>query len=378
MAIGDALGAPLEGLSSQQIRTHYGRVRNYVDGVQAWKRKPYRWRMPGLYSDDTQQALAVSDVLLDFRRVDQERLADLYLGLMTPKGSFVGAHRGIGRSFRHVLSALERGVPAHLTGQPTAGIGAAMRIAPIPLYFGDESGLMFESAMAASLMTHRDIRSLSGALAVAHSIRRLVAGEPSNPSLVFRIASDLARDEERIADCYSDIVLKLEKYACSLPRAVANTESLLDLQRDAALAALVDEANHHGADPVCKRPTMGFPPACIPTCLYLLLSTGTFEEAVTEVVNLGGDTDTAGAILGAMAGAHYGVEAIPARWLDGLQNRDGIEARAIALARRSTRGLHIPDLIATEHALSRKEGETFEPFASVARDADDRDANHVL
>ena len=47
LAVGDALGAPLEGLSAQQIKTHYGRVKNYVDGVQAWKRKPYRWRMRG-------------------------------------------------------------------------------------------------------------------------------------------------------------------------------------------------------------------------------------------------------------------------------------------------------------------------------------------
>ena len=54
-AVGDALGAPLEGLSPQQVRAHYGRVRNYVDGVQAWKRKRYRWRMCGLYSDDTQR-----------------------------------------------------------------------------------------------------------------------------------------------------------------------------------------------------------------------------------------------------------------------------------------------------------------------------------
>ena len=119
--------------------------------------------------------------------------------------------------------------------------------------------------------------------------------------------------------------------------------------------------------PSCKRPTQGFPPACIPTCLYLLLTTDSFEEAVTEVVNLGGDTDTAGAILGAMAGAYYGVDAIPKRWLDGLQNRDGIEARALALAQRSGDGLHIPDLIATEHELTRKEGESLEQFMSVAR-----------
>src|SRR5664279_4266871 len=94
LAVGDALGAPLEGLTAQQIRTHYGRIKNYVDGVQAWKRKPYRWRMRGLYSDDTQQALAICDVLLDFRRIDQDRLAEIYLALANPKGSFVGAHRG--------------------------------------------------------------------------------------------------------------------------------------------------------------------------------------------------------------------------------------------------------------------------------------------
>jgi ADP-ribosyl-[dinitrogen reductase] hydrolase len=377
LAVGDALGAPLEGLSAQQIKTHYGRVRNYVDGVQAWKRKPHRWRLRGLYSDDTQQALALCEVLLDCQRVDQERLADLYLALMTPKGTFVGAHRGIGRSFRQVLAALERRIPANLTGQPTAGIGAAMRIAPVPLYFGDETDLMFESVMAASLVTHRDIRSISGALAVAHAIRRLANSEPCDPSLLFLIASDLIKDEKRIAESYAEIVLKLDCHPGCLSHAIAHAESLLELPHGRAMAALVDEANRHGAQPLCKRPTMGFPPACIPTCLYLLLTTGSFEEAVTEIVNLGGDTDTAGAILGAIAGAHYGVDEIPPRWLDGLQNREGIEARAIALAQRSTRGLHIPDLIATEHALTRKEGESFEAFASTSRNGD-HGAGHLF
>ena len=100
---------------------------------------------------------------------------------------------------------------------------------------------------------------------------------------------------------------------------------------------------------------MGFPPACIPACLYLLLTTDSFEDALIEVVNLGGDADSTGAILGALAGAHFGVDAIPARWLDGLQNREGIEARALALAQRSTEGIEIPDLVATEQALSARE-----------------------
>src|SRR4029079_1636717 len=87
------------------------------------------------------------------------------------------------------------------------------------------------------------------------------------------------------------------------------------LPRESGFPARVEEANRHGADPVCKRPTMGFPPACIPTCLYVFVTTDSFEEAAVEVVNMGGDADSAGAILGALAGAYYGAEAIPGRWL---------------------------------------------------------------
>jgi ADP-ribosylglycohydrolase len=253
-----------------------------------------------------------------------------------------------------------------------------MRIAPVSLYFGDELGPLFDSVMAASLMTHRDIRSISGALAVTHAIRRLASGQPRDPSLLLWVAADLVRDEKQIASDHAALVTNIDQHGRSLSRAIAHAESILDVPRERALAALVDEANRHGAEPLCKRPTMGFPPACIPACLYLLLTTSSFEEALTDVVNLGGDTDTAGAILGAMAGAYYGVDAIPSRWLEGLQNREGIESRAIALAQRSTEGIDIPDLVATEQLLSRKESEYFEHISPFARDGGDRGANSVV
>jgi ADP-ribosylglycohydrolase len=378
LAVGDALGAPLEGLTAQQIKTHYGRVKNYVDGVQAWKRKPYRWRLRGLYSDDTQQALALCDVLLDWCRVDPDRLVEIYLSMATPRGPFVGAHRGIGRSFRHVLADLERGVSPRRSGQKTAGIGAAMRIAPIPLYFADARDAMFDSVMAASIMTHRDIRSLSGALAVAHAVRRLTMGEDRAASLLLWVAADVVRDETRIAGEFADVVISFERHSRAISRAVAHAESVLDVPRERALAAIVEEANRHGAEPMCKRPTMGFPPACIPTCFYLLVTTDSFEEALTEVINLGGDTDTTGAILGALAGAHYGAGQIPSRWLEGLQNREGIDVRARALAQQTSDGLIIPNLIATEQELNRKEGANLERYASFARNGGDRGANHLI
>jgi ADP-ribosyl-[dinitrogen reductase] hydrolase len=375
LAIGDALGAPLEGLSAQQIRAHYGQVVDYVDGSRAWKRKPYRWRMPGLYSDDTQQALAICDVLLERRRVDPDRLAELYVGLATPKGAYAGAHRGIGRSFRQVLADLERGASPRLTGQTSAGIGAAMRIAPVALYFNGDHDGMFGSAMDSSLMTHRDIRSLAGAMAVAHAVRRIAAGDPRDPSILLWLAADVARAEDRIADRYADLVSSIDVHRHSLSRSIAHVESLLERPRERALAALVEEANRHGAEPTCRRATMGFPPACIPTCLYLLMTTDSLEEALIEVVNLGGDADTTGAILGALAGAHYGVAAIPDRWLDGLQNRGAIDFRARALARRSAEGFDIPDLIGTEHALSAQESACRERLLLLAQNGGDLGAN---
>ena len=140
-----------------------------------------------------------------------------------------------------------------------------------------------------------------------------------------------------------------------MSQAIARTESLLDVPRERALNALVEEANRHGAEPACRRATMGFPPACIPACLYLFLVTDTFEDALIEVINLGGDADSAGAILGSLAGAYHGVDSLPRRWLEGLQNREGVDSRAVALAQRSTVGIEIPDLIDTEKTLSERE-----------------------
>lgn len=356
LAIGDALGAPLEGLSAPQIRAHYRTVVDYVDGTRAWRRKPFRWRLPGLYTDDTQQALALADVLLETGHVAAPRLAELYLALLNPKGSYAGAHRGIGRSFRLVLAELQRGVCPSRTGQVSAGIGAAMRIAPVALYFARaDSDTLFDAVMASSLMTHRDVRSLAGALAVAYGVRRLLRGEPRNASFPLRLAGEVHAAEARIAADYADIVVELDAHRHSVSTAIAAVERLIDAPPERAWVELVDEANRHGSDPVCKRPTMGFPPACIPSCLYVLLTASSFEEALIEIINQGGDADSAGAILGALAGASHGLRSIPTAWLAGLKNRDGIDLRARALARHSTEGLTIPDFLETERRLSDEE-----------------------
>ncbi len=355
LAIGDALGAPLEGLSAQQVRSHYGQVEDFVDGVRAWKRKPYRWRMPGLYTDDTQQALVLADVLVRRGSMDQAEVAALYLRMAQPKGGYLGAHRAVGRSFRQVLAELERGASPLETGQDSAGVGAAVRIAPVALYHHVDVEAMVDAVLKASLITHRDVRSLAGALLVALAIRRLLNDEDARSgSFPLRLAADLAPLEDRLVNALADRVVGA-RFVRGLSTAIAKVERLLELPREHALQALVDEANRHGPKEPCRRATMGFPPACVPTCLYYLLTTDSFEEALVEVVNLGGDADSAGAIIGALAGAHYGAASIPERWMNGVRNRDGLERYADALARPADFAVDLPDLVATERQLSEEE-----------------------
>ena len=233
MAVGDALGAPLEGLSSQQIKSHYGRVRNYVE------------RGPGVEAE----AVSLEAARPLFRRHAAGPGAVRHPARARSRGPGAAgrtlpepgdAQGGVprrpsgyrpaasGRSWRPWSAAC----PPHQAGQPgrrDRGGHAASRRCPCSSAMTRIRS--FESVIAASLMTHRDIRSISGAMAVVHAIRRLVDGEPRDPSLLLWVASDLVKDEKRIADEYADVVIKLDEHARCLPRTIAHAESVLDQPR---------------------------------------------------------------------------------------------------------------------------------------------------
>jgi ADP-ribosyl-[dinitrogen reductase] hydrolase len=71
-----------------------------------------------------------------------------------------------------------------------------------------------------------------------------------------------------------------------------------------------------------------------------LFEGGGFEETVVRVVNRGGDADTTGGIVGMLAGALWGVEGVPGRWVRGLEAgvRGECEGQALSLLRLAPRG----------------------------------------
>jgi ADP-ribosyl-[dinitrogen reductase] hydrolase len=77
------------------------------------------------------------------------------------------------------------------------------------------------------------------------------------------------------------------------------------------------------------------------TVFHYLFTTGSFEECLIGVVNQGGDADTTGAIAGMIAGAFYGLDEIPVRWLKKLnpEVKKEVEAQAVQLVKLSPWGI---------------------------------------
>jgi len=351
-AVGDALGAPVEGMARDRILRHNGGVHDYSDARNLWTGRLGRTHLPGLYTDDTQQALIVADVLAEHRGFDAEAARARYLELARPApGLPRGAHRATRGTFRAALQRMAAGYPALLTGVPSAGNGAAMRVAPIGLWHAEQPESLRRAAIEASLQTHADARSVSAAVAVA-----FLAGYLATRVVVGREAEVEAL--EAAAECTREAELALSEARPDLPPArfsgvLSLLKGLWGAPRHDALRAIVVEANRHGPAHPITSPADPFAVASVATAIYLALAVSDFEEAVTQAVNLGGDADTVGGLTGALSGARWGASAIPHRWLSGLENREGIMARADALVGGVKGGsVRADDLPATERRLA--------------------------
>ena len=81
-------------------------------------------------------------------------------------------------------------------------------------------------------------------------------------------------------------------------------------------------------EPQNKTTPTGWVLDTLEVALWAFLHTSSLETALIMAVNRGEDADTVGAVTGALAGAHYGLSAIPARWLETLQDRTLLQEQA--------------------------------------------------
>ncbi len=264
-AIGDALGMPLEfGPARPADRL----VREMLPG-----------RIPaGSFTDDTEMALALAESLLAYRPLDPNDLAQRFVAWIESRPPDVGVHTA------SVLWRIADGEPweiataavqAHNAG--SAGNGSVMRCWPVALAWWDDLDRLLEDSVLQSQVTHPHPECNAGSAFVNAAIYHLLHGIAPKDAVA---------------------------------RAVDDAEVPTPLR--AVIAAAPDKDRR-------DLPSTGWVRHTLESAVWGLLTTRTFEDAVVNVVNLGNDADTAGAVVGALAGAAYGLDAIPQRWRSALR-----------------------------------------------------------
>jgi ADP-ribosylglycohydrolase len=280
VAIGDALGAPVEGLSRRQIRDQYGLIRDYL---------PERFGA-GVWTDDTQLTLALARSLALRGRFDPEDFAHRLV-------SWLPDARGAGMACATAASRLAAGVPWREAGVDSAGCGTAMRAAPLGLFHRRDAAAIVADAAASSHLTHTDSRAKAMAAALALAVARMLEPESPGSAELFRGVSEAVEPIDGRA-----------------AQAVAGLISLLGAPLEEGL-----EATGVG----------GFVMEAVPAAFLVFAHfRSELEEALVAAASAGGDTDSIASMVGALIGAALGREAIPKRWIEGLYMREEIEGVA--------------------------------------------------
>lgn len=284
LACGDALGEPVEGWSADQIAAEYGTLTEFGDG-----RVP-----PGGLTDDTEQALRLARSLTDCGEFDANDVARRFVQW------YEGGAVGIGGLTRRVLSRIadgehwERASREAWESSPegrNAGNGSVMRCAPIAVVFADDFEQLARVSRKSSKLTHYDPRCVYG----CEVLNRAIAG--------------YLRDESA----------PLEDALVALPEDAP--EELVG-----ALERLPDDI-----EPTSLSPS-GYVVDTLQAALYQVTIADSAETAIVDAVNLGGDTDTIGAVAGAIAGARFGADGLPDRWIDDLDRADELRDLGFQLA----------------------------------------------
>lgn len=276
--VGDALGAPVEGLSPARLVREHGRVREMMPGRGG----------PGRYTDDTQMMIAVAEWLLESDDHDPGTLAARLVESYDPA-------RGYGQGTTNVLRLLREGEPWQTASEAafprgSFGNGAAIRVAPCAVLEHRSPEALVRLVEASALPTHSHPLGIAGALLQAR-----------------QVAMALSSREERFDPIGFVVSLRSATESVEFRHRLEAVEWLLERDAD------VDRVRTRlGANATAL--------GSVATALYgFLANLGSFEDAVVWAVNLGGDTDSIGAMTGAIAGAYHGEHAIPERWLACLE-----------------------------------------------------------
>ena len=318
LALGDALGMPTQAMSPEQIRAVYGRITGLVDGDAS---QPYAPGMPaGSVTDDTEQALLVASLLVRGRGSSSGRVAldagEFAHALLAWEDSMIerGSLDLLGPSTKAALERVRAGEDPLTVGGAGTTNGAAMRVTPIGIAVSTADPEAFADAVWSSCqVTHATRQGFQSAALVAAAVSMGIDGD--TPS-----ASDMTA-----------LLWKAVSYVDSLPErgawtpdpdVVAATRRAMQLVANPASSSLECLVEQVGTSVASAQ--------AIPMA-FALLARDPSPRALLDAANIGGDTDTIGAIAGAILGAALGEQVLPADSLSMIEEVSHLNLPSVAL-----------------------------------------------
>lgn len=281
LAVGDALGAPVEF----QVRGTFPHVTEMQSGGY--------FRLPtGAWTDDTAMALCLADSLIAHPYLNVSDLLNRFLRWLNDhENTSTDRCIGAGQNTLAVLGNYHR--TGALIAPPVKGRsdgnGAIMRLAPVACMHFRNNDILRKIAVKQSQATHCSELSSAAAEMLGWLLGLLIDG----------------------ADWQSAL------------NAVWNDrwpEEIKAISRAAWATKTTDEIY-----------STGYVVHTLEAAMWAVGTTSSFEDALIKAVNLGHDADTVGAVAGQIAGARYGENAIPKRWVDALMHSGRILDKAALL-----------------------------------------------
>ena len=310
LAVGDALGVPVEFKSRESLK------KNPVSDMTGYG--TYN-QPPGTWSDDSSMAFCLAESLCE--GYNPKDIADRFVrwhdeAYWTPHGDVFD----VGIATRRSIQRLKEGAEPRLAGGNTEydnGNGSLMRIMPLLVLTrrsSPEQALQMTEEV--SSITHRHPRSVLAChylLMLAYHLTTSDLREAftqTQTQIYGLLQSHPGLNAEK--HHFSRIIFDREKQP-------EEFESPYEFIRQLTEGEIQSS---------------GYVVHTLEAALWCLATTVNYRDAVLKAVNLGEDTDTTGAVTGALAGIVYGFESIPSAWIDQLARKDDIVDLAARLDRR--------------------------------------------
>lgn len=284
LAVGDAYGTTYEFKVRNQMPPEHMLPDEIVGGG------PFNLQ-PGDWTDDTSMALCLAESVIEHGWNPRDQMKRYINWWQQGYNSVTGECFDIGGATRKALGWFNKTKGREFVKDTqAAGNGVLMRLGAIPMILHGQPTAVLASCAEQSKMTHPSSQSIECSMLMGAIIDKILSGERDKKKLLnFNTLFDDAGKEY-----YQEMHAK---HGCCVNDRIEGIKSVVYADSPASIIS----GNGYCVD-------------TLEAALWAFLNTDSYKEGLKRVVALGDDTDTTGAVYGQIAGAYYGLNAIP--WTD--------------------------------------------------------------